>query len=160
MTSLVAKKDLILATRIEEGIRKNESLESLTTENAQREFATGRTIERKKPGSNKVSYPKSMRNTTSEKSLLVFPKKSGRKIVGSRPVKPSATPKIKKALVKVSANKSPNVTSSRRESPVGKKKQRDNRRSSDMKPTSSKLSVVGFRGRSTISSKKVAMRRS
>lgn len=161
VTSLVAKKDLILATRIEEGIRKNESLESLTTENIQRKFATGRTIEGKKPGSNKVSNPKSMRNTTSEKSLLIVPKKSGRKIVGSRPVKPSATPKIKKAIVKASANKSPKVTSSSRESPLGKKKQRDNRRSSDMKPTSDmKLGVVGFRGRSTISSKKVAMRRS
>jgi len=36
VTSIVAKKDVALATRIEEAMKKNESLEALTTNNVRR----------------------------------------------------------------------------------------------------------------------------
>ncbi|XXG81257.1 hypothetical protein AAC387_Pa09g1936 [Persea americana] len=52
VTSLVAKRDLGLATRIEEAIRKNESLESLTSDNVRREVSKPRQIDRK--GKNKT----------------------------------------------------------------------------------------------------------
>ncbi|XP_048226636.1 DEAD-box ATP-dependent RNA helicase 39-like isoform X2 [Ricinus communis] len=70
VTSLVAKKDLQLAARIEEAIRKNESLESLTTDNVRRDIARAQITEQKgkKAKLIKLSSQKNKINTIADKS--------------------------------------------------------------------------------------------
>lgn len=124
VTSLVSKKDQLLATRIEEAIKKNESLESLSASNVRRDVARTRITEQKDKKAKlvKVSNQKSKSKTTSVKKAPVVKASTPSKSVKvSKPSKASGDYKKRKAGVKSVAVKSP----------------------------SSKISVVGFRGKSS-----------
>lgn len=177
---MVAKKDHNLATRIEEAIMKNESLESVTVEHIRRDAARDKITEQK--GKNeklvKVSNQKSRAKAAAPgKSSSVRGKAvNTRKVVGTKPSKVSTGFKTKNAAVKVSRSakssssngtkgsekrqktasraskppKSTNVSSPKKPFSGGKKKQMGSQKSSAVKSTS-KLNVVGFRGRSSSS---------
>lgn len=72
MTSLVAKKDLILATRIEEAIMKNESLESLSIDSIKRDLARSHINEQKERNAKmvKVSSLKNKAKAASKSSEI------------------------------------------------------------------------------------------
>ncbi|KAM4123448.1 hypothetical protein ACB094_01G160300 [Castanea mollissima] len=162
VTSLVTRKDLILATRIEEALRKNESLESLTVDNVRRDIARSRITEQKRTNvksvkisnqKNKVtrkakeeSAPNSKNKVTRKGKEAPTPAKSSKRAVQvSKPVKSSSS----------SAN-----TSRKAPSTSSGKKQTAIKKSRSVKSAASKLSVVGFRGRASWSNKKESLRSS
>lgn len=147
VTSLVAKRDLLLASRIEEAIRKNESLESLTVDNVRRDSAraqiTGekgknarlvKTSNRKKSSETTTGKPRSSVHTKVAESSRT---KSGK---ASSPLAKSA-----KAKVVVKRVRSSGISDSKRASPGAKKQQ-------------GKLKVVAFRGRSSSGNKEAFKR--
>ncbi|KAJ7969753.1 DEAD-box ATP-dependent RNA helicase [Quillaja saponaria] len=125
VTSLVAKKDSILANRIDEAIRKNESLESLTVDNVRRDIARARITDQKGKNAKlvKVSNQKNKTNTASAKSSgarsrSIQTSGKGTSVVSSR--KTTGPIKSAKAAKQMSNSvKSPNASSSRK--PSGKK---------------------------------------
>ncbi|KAL3513982.1 hypothetical protein ACH5RR_026699 [Cinchona calisaya] len=162
VTSLVAKKDQILATRIEEAILKNESLESLSVDIVKRDMARTRINEQKGKSLKllKVSKHKNKAIAASAKSSGADSKakptekssRTGAKGKAKPTKKTSKTSpgnKIVKATTKVSKNFS-GASSSKAKITIKKQFQ-------DRKPgvssSGSKLNVVGFRGRSSTSSK-------
>ncbi|KAF3958755.1 hypothetical protein ACB098_01G161900 [Castanea mollissima] len=162
VTSLVTRKDLVLATRIEEALRKNESLESLTVDNVRRDMARSRITEQKRTNvksvkisnqKNKVtrkakeeSAPNSKNKVTRKGKEAPTPAKSSKRAVqASKPVKSSSS----------SAN-----TSRKAPSTSSGKKQTAIKKSRSVKSAASKLSVVGFRGRASWSNKKESLRSS
>ncbi|XP_061356587.1 DEAD-box ATP-dependent RNA helicase 39 [Gastrolobium bilobum] len=172
VTSLVAKKDLMLATKIEEALRKNESLEAITKESVRRDIARTQITG---PGGNnkkfvKVSQVKdksggraSARNSGSDNkyvkgspSAKVKDKSGGRTSArnsgsGTKYVKGSPSAKSMKKGINVSKSiKSSSASSLRKDS--SENKQTGKRGAT--KSTNSKLSVVGFRGRNSSSDKK------
>eukprot|EP00262_Sarcandra_glabra_P010602 TRINITY_DN258_c0_g1_i2.p1 TRINITY_DN258_c0_g1~~TRINITY_DN258_c0_g1_i2.p1 ORF type:complete len:663 (+),score=110.79 TRINITY_DN258_c0_g1_i2:29-1990(+) len=171
VTSLVAKKDLALAMRIEEAIKKNESLESLTTDNVRRDVSkASRQNDSKGRYTNllKASNPKYKISRTSSKAVKTS---SDRKTVGGpKTGKTSAPTKSRKGVVISKTLKSP-VSSFKKESPKTLKspvssfkkeslkgnKPMGSRKSSAPKSKGSKLTVVGFRGRSS-SAKRESLR--
>ena len=166
MTSLVAKKDFLLATRIEEAIRKNESLEALTADNLRTRTRTdvarakiSSEQKRAKPKNKKTKEVESVKNASSPQTSgggrktsvaksgkASSPSSSFSSSSSSSPTKPQRTVKISKPSKPSSAG-APGGGSKR--SLSGKTKQADSskRRSSTVKSSASKLSVVGFRGR-------------
>ncbi|KAK9216417.1 hypothetical protein WN944_008426 [Citrus x changshan-huyou] len=64
VTSLVAKKDVLLADRIEEAIRKNESLDALTKDNVRRDVARTRITEQKGKTAAKLMKVSRQKNKT------------------------------------------------------------------------------------------------
>ncbi|EOY16880.1 DEAD-box ATP-dependent RNA helicase 39 isoform 1 [Theobroma cacao] len=144
VTSLVAKKNVLLAERIEEAIRKNESLESLTAVNVRRDIARAQITEQK--GKNaKLIKVSNQKNKTKAVSAHI----SGKKPSIAKSVKSPTAARPSKKIIKVSKN-----MKSAKASSVGKKN-----RSSGVNSTAKKLSVVGFRGRAS-SSKTDSFRRS
>ncbi|KAF3628089.1 DEAD-box ATP-dependent RNA helicase 39 [Capsicum annuum] len=151
VTSLITKKDLLLATCIEEAIKKNESLESLSVDSIKRDNArsriTGQKDKREKAvkvsnleGKAKVSTGKSSRVTRKTIDSKRFPKTiDSKRSPGTKFGKAPAKSKPKVAI-KVSKKTS---------SSTGKR--RVDSRSSSV--STKKLNVVGFRGRSSLSSK-------
>ncbi|WVZ72609.1 hypothetical protein U9M48_021040 [Paspalum notatum var. saurae] len=152
VTSLVAKKDVALAKRIEEAIKKNESLEALTTNNVRRATnpsasTKGRTSRSVKPSSAlKVVNQKGRRGVVLSSKSSRTPKDTTstrrRSPVKSQPkaAKSAAPRKAKpvkpaKSGVKVSKSKA---------KPEGRKSKSD-----ALNKPGTKLSVVGFRGRSS-----------
>uniref|UniRef100_A0A5B7BPY2 Putative DEAD-box ATP-dependent RNA helicase 39 n=1 Tax=Davidia involucrata TaxID=16924 RepID=A0A5B7BPY2_DAVIN len=161
VTSLIAKKDLILATRIEEAIMKNESLESLTKDNVRSDVARSRINEQKGKGSKlvKVFNQKNKTKAAPVKSSSIRGKVSSvKKISGAKSGKLYAPSKSTKTAIKVSKPLKSSSASSSKRATFGVKKQSENRKSSGVRSTASKLNVVGFRGRSSLSSKKVSSR--
>ncbi|KAK8485966.1 hypothetical protein V6N11_031241 [Hibiscus sabdariffa] len=143
VTSLVAKKDSLLAERIEEAIRKNESLESLTVDNVRRDTARVRITEQK--GKNvKLIKVSNQKNKTKDVSLSV--RTSGKKPTNPVSVKSSTPAKPSKKVVKFSKSLKTAKTSA-----VGKK------RSAGTSNVGKKLKVVGFRGQAS-SSKRESFR--
>ena len=162
VTSLVARKDQQLAARIEEAMRKNESLESLTVDNVRRDIARARITEQQGKSAKliKASNQKSNNKSATDKPPSARTKatssvmKSGK---ASSSVRTKATSSVKKfgkastpaksvKAVKVAKRvKSSGVSYSRKTSP-GVKKQVE------------KLRVVAFRGRSSSSNKKESLR--
>ncbi|MED6123186.1 DEAD-box ATP-dependent RNA helicase 39 [Stylosanthes scabra] len=143
VTSLVTKKDLILSTRIEEAMRKNESLEAITKEGVQRDIA--RTQVNGQSGKDrkfvKVSKVKNNHAGHASSGIKGSDLKSG---------KGSSSGKSMKKGIKVSNSvKSSGANSSRKASSGNK--QQTSKRTSATKTTNSKLSVVGFRGRNSSS---------
>ncbi|XP_042427797.1 DEAD-box ATP-dependent RNA helicase 39-like [Zingiber officinale] len=136
VTSLVAKKDLPLATRIEEALKKNQSLESLSINTVKRDAAISRQINKtyKMKVLSKPSSKIGKKDSASPNSL------ASKKGVAASPSK------TKKGITLSRANKS--SSASRRESPKGNKL-RQTKTSGAKKAPTSKLSVVGFRGRSS-----------
>ncbi|CAA0841994.1 DEAD-box ATP-dependent RNA helicase 39 [Striga hermonthica] len=155
VTSLVAKRDSMLATRIEEAIAKNESLESLSVDSIKRDAARSRISEHKERGAKLVrnSAPKNKANVASSAKSSEAHGKAKPATKKTFVVKAGKAPTIttgKKKMVKVfktskssGGSSSPRGTSSRGKSHPGKEK-------SDV--VRSKLNVVGFRGRSAVKS--------
>lgn len=162
VTSLVAKKDLPLATRIEEAIRKNESLEALTVDNVRRDIARARISEQKgknnklikvtdqrnkgKTASVKSSNSRSKVASSSSRSKVASSQVSGQKTTGTKAGKTSSSAKPSRA-VKISKVARPSSVSKSAKSSSNGRKQTQRK--------SSKLSVVGFRGRNSSLNKKV-----
>ncbi|RVW94823.1 DEAD-box ATP-dependent RNA helicase 39 [Vitis vinifera] len=96
VTSLVAKKDLLLATRIEEAIRKNESLEALTADNLRRDVARAKISEQKAKNANLVKVSKQKNKTKVESmkssSKAASTQTSGRKTLGGKSGKTARCP--------------------------------------------------------------------
>ncbi|XP_023902845.2 DEAD-box ATP-dependent RNA helicase 39 [Quercus suber] len=161
VTSLVAKRDLVLATRIEEALRKNESLESLTVDNVRRDIARSRITEQKRTivKSVKISNQKNkITRKAKEESAPNLKNKVTRK------GKEASTPaKSSKRAVQVSKSvKSSSSANTSRKAPSTSsgKKQTAIKKSRSVKSAASKLSVVGFRGRASWSNKKESLRSS
>ncbi|KAA3477947.1 DEAD-box ATP-dependent RNA helicase 39-like [Gossypium australe] len=138
VTSLVAKKDLLLAERIEEAIRKNESLESLTVDNVRRDTARTRITEQK--GKN-VKLFKASNQKNKTKAVSASVRTSGKKPTIAKLVKSTAPAKPSKKIVRVSKSLKTAKTSA-----VGKKN-----RSIGGSSEGKKLKVVGFRGQASSS---------
>ncbi|GMI98866.1 RH39 [Hibiscus trionum] len=144
VTSLVAKKDSLLAERIDEAIRKNESLESLSVDNVRRDSARVRITEQK--GKNvKLMKESNQKNKNKDVSLSV--RTSGKKPTNAVSVKSRTPAKPSKKIVKV-VSKSVKTAKT---SAVGKK------RSIGTISVGKKLKVVGFRGQAS-SSKRESFR--
>lgn len=162
VTSLIAKKDLILATRIEEAIRKNESLESLTVDNVRRDIARSRITEQKRINVKSVKISNEKNKITRKAKEASAPAKSSKRPVQvSRSVKSSSASTSRKApLSGQKSVKSSGASTSRKAPSSGKKRTTASKRSSSENSAASKLSVVGFRGRSSWSNKKESLRSS
>ncbi|KAL1319609.1 hypothetical protein HN51_071853 [Arachis hypogaea] len=142
VTSLVTKKDLILATRIEEAMRKNESLEAITKEGVRRDIARTQVNGQSGKDRKLVKVSKVKNNPGGRASL-------GNKGSDLKSGKGSSSGKSMKKGIKVSNSvKSSSANSSRKASSGDK---RTSKRTSATKSTNSKLSVVGFRGRNSSS---------
>ncbi|KAK4387800.1 DEAD-box ATP-dependent RNA helicase 39 [Sesamum angolense] len=149
VTSLVAKKNLILATRIEEAIMKNESLESLSVDSIKRDLARSHINEQKERNAKMVRVS-SLKNK--DKAASKSPARS--KAIVTRKTsaaKSSKAPAISKAkVIKVLKT---SRTSSRGSTPRGTTssgKKQSGSRNSGVTRSTSKLNVVGFRGRSSV----------
>ncbi|XP_059630370.1 DEAD-box ATP-dependent RNA helicase 39 [Cornus florida] len=149
VTSLVTKRDAILASRIEEAIMKNESLESVTADNVRRDIARSRINGQK--GQVKDSNQKNKTKAASVKSSSVHGKvSSAKKVSGSKYGKVSVPSKPMKKAVKMSKPLKSSGASSSKRATSHVQKQPDSRKYG-AKSTSSKLNVVGFRGRNSSS---------
>lgn len=182
VTSLITKKDLTLASRVEEAMRKNESLESLTKDNVQRDSGRPKLQAHKGKGtkpfkSSDQKNKKTVYDAKSPSKRSSSGPKSGKAVSFSKsPAKRSSSgPKSGKAVSfsKSPAKRSPSgpnsgkvVTFSKsptKRSPSGPKSGKVVAISKSKKTTgnvnqeagvvksSSKLNVVGFRGRSSAS---------
>ncbi|KAL2503747.1 DEAD-box ATP-dependent RNA helicase 39 [Abeliophyllum distichum] len=151
VTSLVAKKDLMLATHIEEAMMKNESLESLSVDSVKRDIARSR-INVQKERNEKIVKVSNSKNKA--KSSLKKPSDArGKTIVTKSFVRKSGkAPTISKPKTTVSkvfkTSKSSGSNSSKG-TRFGGKKQSGNKSSGVLRSTQ-KLNVVGFRGRSSV----------
>ncbi|KAF0916052.1 hypothetical protein E2562_000680 [Oryza meyeriana var. granulata] len=147
VTSLVAKKDVILATRIEEAIKKNESLEALTTSNVRRVATNPHHASTKgRPSALKVVNQKGRRGValSTKSSRVVKDTTSRRRSPTKSQPKTKSTSSAKAKPVrsaKPSKSSSPKVVKNRPR-PEGRK-------GDALKKLGTKLSVVGFRGRSS-----------
>ncbi|PKI58066.1 hypothetical protein CRG98_021559 [Punica granatum] len=152
VTSLVAKKDLLLATRIEEAMRKNESLEALSTDSIHRDIARAKISEQKNSNATKASKVADSKKKVNAKAATASTSRSsnsrakvatsrppGKKSVRTKPVKASGLAKPAKTVRVSKVVKSSNGGKSAK-------------LSSPSKVT--KLRVVGFRGRNSSSSKR------
>lgn len=151
VTSLVAKRDHVLATRIEEAIRKNESLESVTVDSVRRDIARAQITDQKGRNAKLIKVPRSKNNT---KGDSVKSSRVPSKAVGVKSKKASVPAKTAKGGgIRASKPVKLSSASSSRKPSFGRKKL-DSKKSSVEKSTDSKLNVVGFRGRSSWSNKK------
>ena len=145
MTSLVGKKDNILATRIEEAIRKNESLESLTADSVWRDVARNRITEHKTKNAKLI---KASTGRSGAKSATSAPKSSSVHSKGE-PGKASYSERTRKPGVSVSKPVKSSRNIPRKPSSETKKQVASRKRpGSAIKSSGQKLNVVGFRGRS------------
>ncbi|PWA67325.1 hypothetical protein CTI12_AA322410 [Artemisia annua] len=168
VTSLVTKKDLTLATRVEEAMRKNESLESLTIDNVRRDSSRPKLQANKGRSSKtvKVNDQKNNKTFSSAKSPTKRTSsgpKSGNKVVGfskSSTKRSSAGPKSGKVATYSKSKKTTGTGSAKPFSkPSGSTrpsvktgvKTRTVSQNSGAGKSTSKLNVVGFRGRSSSS---------
>ncbi|XP_075651413.1 DEAD-box ATP-dependent RNA helicase 39-like [Castanea sativa] len=162
VTSLVTRKDLILATRIEEALWKNESLESLTVDNVRRDIARSRITDQKRKNVKSVKIS-NQKNKVTRKAKEESAPNSKNKV--TRKGKEASTPaKSSKRAVQVSKSVKSSLssanTSRKAPSTSSGKKQTAIKKSSSVKSAASKLSVVGFRGRASWSNKKESLRSS
>ncbi|BAU01815.1 hypothetical protein VIGAN_11113400 [Vigna angularis var. angularis] len=142
VTSLVAKKDLDLASKIEEAIRNNESLEAITKESVRRDTARTQITEQKGKGRKMVQVSKVKGKFGSRSS-------SGNNGSGIKSGKASPVKSMKKGI-----NVSKSGNSSRASSTIRKgssDKRQTGKVVSTTKSTNSKLNVVGFRGKKSSS---------
>ncbi|KAG7025064.1 DEAD-box ATP-dependent RNA helicase 39, partial [Cucurbita argyrosperma subsp. argyrosperma] len=152
VTSLVTKKDHILATRIEEAIRKNESLESLTADNVRRDIARDRMITEQKTKNEKFVKVSKERNRAKSSTTSAAKPSSVRSKDESGKASPAKT---QKSGVRVSKSTKPSRNVPRKPSTEPKKQVASRRQPrSGIKPSGQKLNVVGFRGRSRQSDKR------
>ncbi|KAM7266740.1 hypothetical protein ACFE04_004637 [Oxalis oulophora] len=164
VTSLVTRKDVSLADRIEEAIRKNESLESLTKDNVRMDKARARITEQKGKNvklisernrtrttlvksSPKGKFEKAPAPTKSSKTKSYSSAKSSKSFKVAKPLKYSTASKTKSRSSNSGDSKAKSVSSFSAASKAkggsssgGKKKQTSN-------SPASRLNVVGFRGK-------------
>lgn len=158
VTSLVAKKDQILATRIEEAILKNESLESLSVDSVKRDIARPRINEQKGKSVKLLKVSKhqnkavvaSGRPSGADSKAKATKRSSrsgaeGKENPTKRTSRTSPGNKTVKLTTKVS-KKFPGATSTKAK--VAGKKQIQGHKPS-FSSSGSKLNVVGFRGRNS-----------
>ncbi|PKU72696.1 DEAD-box ATP-dependent RNA helicase 39 isoform X1 [Dendrobium catenatum] len=175
VTSLVAKKNLLLADRIEEAMRKNESLESLNEGSIRRDAVKLRLVDKKGRNTTqtiKTSHPKSAviwrkaAPTVSQKSAPKSPvfgraaavtvsQKSAARKSGGKP----ASIKVKRLTSPSNPDRKPASIKAKKSFSLSKpassadvSKVSVNKKIS-VKSAGSKLSIVGFRGRSSIGKK-------
>ncbi|KAJ0748638.1 putative RNA helicase [Helianthus annuus] len=155
VTSLVTKKDLTLATRVEEAMRKNESLESLTVNNVRKDGSRPKLQGHKGTKSVKVKVSdqknnKPLRSTRSSKVVSFSKSPTKRNSSAPKSGKVVDFSKYKKTTTKGPAKPSKFSKPSNPKRPVSKVggKTRTVSQSGFVK-SSSKLNVVGFRGRSS-----------
>ncbi|KAK7380559.1 hypothetical protein VNO78_33072 [Psophocarpus tetragonolobus] len=143
VTSLVAKKDLDLASKIEEAIRKNESLDAIRKESVRRSTARTQVTEQKEKTKKLVKVSnfkgKSSARTSSGN-------RSGMKYAKGSPVK-----SIKKGVYISKSGKSSSASSFSKGS---SEKTQTSKMVNATKSTNSKLNVVGFRGKNSSSNNK------
>lgn len=168
VTSLVAKKDFKLANLIEEAIKKNESLEALSVDDIVRgnpkprvsikgKTSITRTSNRKdsststKPSrgrGNGTATIQTSRKKTSETRAPTRSTPTRSAPTRSTPTR-SAPTKSKRPTVTVSKpSRSSSSGAPKRASSEGKRPA-ESRKSKNTKPSTSKLNVVGFRGRNS-----------
>ncbi|GAB2270269.1 DEAD-box ATP-dependent RNA helicase 39 [Dionaea muscipula] len=188
VTSLVTKRDVVLATRIEHAVCQNESLESLSVQSIRRDMARTRILQQKDKSSKKVikasqneSNSKAATRRTTTRGLPVKRPSQGKPSKITRKGTPGKGPSQRKDTGKpikmqtVSSKRKPvkMQTESSKRKPVKMQTESSSRKpvkmqteSSSRKPVkmqtgsskqdskrSAKLSVIGFRGRSSSSSK-------
>lgn len=146
VTSLVAKRDVLLAARIEEAMRKNESLEALNKDNVRRDVARAQITEQK---GKKEKFIKQSNQRNKTKAATV--KSSSNLTKASSVNKSGKSSTLAKSAKGVKVVKT--VRASSRTSLAGNKKT-GSKKSTAVKSTASKLRVVPLRGRSSSSSKK------
>lgn len=146
VTSLVTKKDYRLATSIEEALRKNESLESLTVDNVRRDTGRPRLSEQKGNGT-KSWRTSSQKNNTKAASSTKSPVRGGKaapssRYSGTKSSKVVAVSNSKKTPTKTfKPTKSLNASSYKRTSSSGKARPgTGSRKPSDSKSQSSTAS--------------------
>ncbi|XP_062207272.1 DEAD-box ATP-dependent RNA helicase 39-like [Phragmites australis] len=151
VTSLIAKKDVPLATRIEEAIKKNESLEALTTSNVRR--ATNPQNASTKGRTSRLVNSSSALKVANQKGRrgVVLSSKSSRAPKDTSSTRKRSPPKSQpKATKSAPAGKAKVVKSAKNSVKVSKSKSKPVGRKSDaLNKIGTKLSVVGFRGRSS-----------
>lgn len=154
VTSLVAKKDQILAMRIEEAIRKNECLESVSVDSVKRDVARSRIKEQKEKNVKLLNVSK-LKNKAKATTASSSSKSSSAAEGKSRtPKKTSGNgTKSGQRTFKTKVSKKPPYggASSSKGKTSGWKPQAKNKSSASK--SAPKLSVVGFRGRSSLSNK-------
>ncbi|XP_058220139.1 DEAD-box ATP-dependent RNA helicase 39 [Rhododendron vialii] len=185
VTSLVTKKDLMLATRIEQAIMKNESLESLTLDNVRRDVARSQITAEKNSKSMNISNQKNKSKSPSllKPSSVRRKFSSSEKTSGPKSGKASASSKTTQTPINVSKSPKFSAASSSKRATSGGKKTTDSRKSGAVKSSAgsskrapsggkkttvsrksgadfrtSKLNVVGFRGRSSSSNARESLR--
>uniref|UniRef100_A0A1J3FSH0 DEAD-box ATP-dependent RNA helicase 39 n=1 Tax=Noccaea caerulescens TaxID=107243 RepID=A0A1J3FSH0_NOCCA len=149
VTSLISRKDQMLAGRIEEAMRNNESLESLTNDNVRRDAARTQITQEKGRSVKQIRAVSKQRNTKDRASSSSSPpaKSTGVKT----PVRRTSTSVRKPSSVSKPGRSSPEKSTkpkrkilktvgSRSIAARGKK---------GSERTGKKISVVGFRGRSS-----------
>lgn len=150
VTSLVAKKDFLLATRIEEAIRKNESLEALSSGSIRRDISRAKISEQKNSNATKMSKASDSKQKVKGKAAtgstsrsthakVATSKTYGRKSPSTKPVKTPTPAKSVKTVRISKVAKSNNGRKSTKLSSVTK---------------ATKLRVVGFRGRNSSTGKR------
>jgi len=170
VTSLVARKDQQLAARIEEAMRKNESLESLTVDNVRRDIARARITEQQGKSAKliKASNQKSNNKSATDKPPSARTKatssvmKSGKPSTSARTkastsVRTKATSSVKKygtASTPAKSVKAGKVAKGVKSSSASYSR----KTSPGVKKQVGKLRVVAFRGRSSSSNKKESLR--
>ncbi|XP_010421880.1 PREDICTED: DEAD-box ATP-dependent RNA helicase 39 [Camelina sativa] len=143
VTSLVSRKDQMLAGRIEEAMRNNESLEALTTDNVRRDAARSQITQEKGRSVKQIREVSKQRNSRDKPASSSPTRSTG----GKTPVRKSSSfSKPRKASSPPEKSSKPKrkilkTVGSRSIAARGKT-------GSDRRP-GKKLSVVGFRGRSS-----------
>ncbi|KAK8470260.1 hypothetical protein PHAVU_004G088600 [Phaseolus vulgaris] len=153
VTSLVARKDLDLASKIEEAIRKNESLEAITKESVRRDIPITQITEQKGKGRKMVQVSKVKGKFGSRAS-------SGNNGSGIKSGKGSPVKSMKKGINVSKSGKSSSTSSTIRKVSSEKRqtskvvlskgyseKRKTSKAVGATKSTNSKLNVVGFRGK-------------
>ncbi|KAL6527225.1 hypothetical protein OROGR_016315 [Orobanche gracilis] len=146
VTSLVSRKDVMLANRIEEAVEKNESLESLSIDSIKRDRARSN-ISKQKDRNEKAIKASSLKHkakatTTSTKSSEA----RGKAVVKTKSGRAPSISKGKRKVIEVSKTSKPSGTSKSRGTPSSVKTRQSGSKNSRV-AVRSKLNVVGFRGR-------------
>ncbi|XP_057775996.1 LOW QUALITY PROTEIN: DEAD-box ATP-dependent RNA helicase 39-like [Salvia miltiorrhiza] len=152
VTSLIARKNLILASRIEEAIMKNESLESLSVDRIKRDLARSHINQQK--GQNEKREMTSSLKRKAQPQPQTEARGVAKKSSFSKSTKAPMISKPKKKVVKVvRTSKSSGSSSSRGTSSGGRKNSGGRSKGGSGGgggASTSKLNVVGFRGRSSV----------
>jgi hypothetical protein len=179
VTSLVTKKDYSLATKIEEAIRKNESLEAITKESVRMDVTRNQITEQRRKNKNgfktskvrdksdsrasPVNTRSGIKDRSDSRTRSENTRSGSRDKSDSRTRSENTRPGTKSGKQSVSSKftkngfpiskpvKSSKTGSFKKDSSENK---RTDKRTTATKSTDSKLSVVGFRGRNASTSDK------